>query len=486
MNLALYPHLTARYQPDRPAIEQGERVVTYGGLEEQARRIALGLCRAGIGKGDLCGLLLRDDALHLAALFAIWRIGAIVLPLDWRARPAELALIAERLAPRALIAASSNLRLGGPPILDLETLAKTADAELPVVPLDDEPALYGLSSGTTGEPKATVITHRQHDARLMAYAVSYPLLSGDRYVSTLPIAYNWGRNLAISNLCLGATLILHPLLFAPEDLVQAVERGRATTLAVVPNVSRALLRLPVPGRRLMEGLRLYVSSGAPLFAEERSALRAAVSANLTETYGATETGAICFLHPEEQDRRPSSVGRPVSGAEVDVVDGSGRSLGPGEIGRVRVRGPSVASGYVGSTPADAARFRDGWFYASDDGRFDDAGFLHLEGRDGDLIKHGGLSVYPAEIERVLNGHPGVAEAAVAGLPSAEQGEEVVAFVVLREALDPRMLARHCRLLLAPYKLPRRIKVVESLPRSPAGKVLKSVLIEALQREPPAP
>ncbi len=486
MNLALYPHLTARYEPDRPAIEQGDAVVSYGELDKLARRISLGLRRAGIVKGDICGLLLRDDALHVAALFAIWRIGAVVLPLDWRSQPAELALIAARLAPRALISSKPIRQLEEPTVLGIDELAATADAESPVLALDDEPALYGLSSGTTGEPKATVITHRQHDARLMAYAISYPLLRSDRYMSTLPIAYNWGRNLAISNLCLGATLILHPLLFAPEDLVQAVERSRATTLAVVPSVSRALLRLPVSGRPLMEGLRLYVSSGAPLFPEERIALRAAISANLTETYGATETGAICFLQPDQQDRRPSSVGRPVCGVEVGVVDGSGRSLGPNEIGRVRVRGPGVASGYVGASPEDAARFRDGWFYSSDDGRLDDEGFLHLEGRDADLIKRGGISVYPAEIERVLNAHADVVEAAVVGVPSAELGEDVVAFVVLRATLDPRLLAHHCRLRLAPCKQPRQINIVEKLPRSPAGKVLKAVLVGSLDSAAGAP
>ena len=229
----------------------------------------------------------------------------------------------------------------------------------------------------------------------------------------------------------------------------------------------------------MEGLRLYVSSGAPLFAEERKALRDAVAANLTETYGSTETGAICFLHPEEQDLAPQSVGRPVSGVEIDVVDDAGRPLDRGAVGRVRVRGPGVASGYLRGTAEDAARFRGDSFHASDHGRLDEAGFLHLEGRDGDMVKQGGFSVYPAEIERVLGSHPAVAEAAVVGMPFPELGEAVVAFVVLREAIDTRLLFNHCRITLASTKQPRQIKVVESMPRSPAGKVLKSALVASL-------
>jgi acyl-CoA synthetase (AMP-forming)/AMP-acid ligase II len=478
MNLALYPHLLARYEPERPAVvEANGAVVNYGQFEIMARGVAHRLREAGLARGDLCALAIREDARHLAAIFAIWRLGAILLPLDWRSPPAEVETVAARFKPRLILAAAGPIRppSGVAPIA-LEGPEPRPDEALPVEPLDDDPALYALSSGSTGEPKAAIITHRQHAARVMSYAVSYPLLRSDRYLSTLPIAYNWGRNIAISHLCLGATLIFHPMLFAPADLVEAVERLQATTIAVVPSVSHGLLRLPQTGRRLMERLRQYVSSGAPLYPEERRAIRERVCANLVEAYGSTETGGICVLAPEDQERAPASAGRPAIGVELEVIGDDDRALPPGEIGRIRCRGPGVIAGYLNGGASDNERTRGGWFYPGDYGRLDAEGFLFLEGRSNDIIKRGGYTIYASEIERALAAHPAVAEATVVGVAAPELGEDIVAFVVLRAATDPRELVNHCRLRLAGFKQPQRIKVVATLPRNAAGKVVKSALI----------
>jgi acyl-CoA synthetase (AMP-forming)/AMP-acid ligase II len=388
MNLALYPHLLARYEPERPAIvEANGDVVTYGQFETMACGIAHRLREAGLARGEVCALAIRENAPHLAAIFAIWRLGAILLPLDWRSPAAEIEAISVRFKPRLIVAAAGTIRSrGSVALMALEGSDLRPGGALPVESLDDDPALYALSSGSTGEPKAAVITHRQHNARIMSYAVSYPLRRSDRYLSTLPIAYNWGRNIAISHLCLGATIGLHSALFSPVDLVGAVERFQATTIAAVPSVSRSLLHLPPAGRRLMERLRLYVSSGATLHSEERTAIRERICANLVEAYGSTETGGICVLAAEDQERAPASVGRPSMGVELEVVGDDDRGMPPGEIGRIRCRGPGVIEGYLSGGASDNDRLRDGWFYPGDHGRLDAGGFLYLEGRSHDIIK----------------------------------------------------------------------------------------------------
>jgi acyl-CoA synthetase (AMP-forming)/AMP-acid ligase II len=480
MNLALYPHLLAIHDGARPAVEQGNLILDYRNFENLSRRIAWRLRRAGLGRGDVCGVMLRDDSLHLAAMFAVWRLGAVMLAMDWRLPVAEAAGLTMRLRP-ALVVATREIALpGAGRVVTLDGIEGEADAELPVEPADDEAAIHALSSGTTGEPRVAVITHRQQEARILAYTAGYGLMRDDRYLSTVPLAYSWGRNMAVTYLCLGATIILHPTIFAPEELPRAVATARVTTAAIAPKVSRELLRLPSAGGRLLEPLRLYLSSTAPLYAEERRGIRERVAANLVEAYGTTETAVITVLSPADQLRAPGSVGRPVPGVAIEIVDEAGRPLPVGEIGRLCCRGPGFASGYLAASQDDGQRFRDGWFYPGDLGRVDAEGFLHLEGRNVDIIKRGGLSIYASEVERVLRIHRAVSEAAVVGVPAGDLGEEVVAFVTLHEPIDAAELARHCRVALAAFKQPREIRILDAMPRNAGGKVVKAALLDRLQ------
>ena len=479
MNLALYPQLLARHDAVRPAVEQENAALSYRGFDELSRRIAWRLRRAGFGRGDVCGVVLRDDSLHLAAIFAVWRLGGIMLAMDWRMPLAEASDLAARFRPRLVVATRELPLSGAGRVVTLDGIEGEADADLPVEPADDDPAIYALSSGTTGEPRAVVITHRQQEARILAYTAGYGLLREDRYLSTVPLAYSWGRNMAVTYLCLGATVVLHPTIFAPEELPGAVAAARVTTAAIAPKVSRELLRLRPAGKLLLEPLRLYLSSTAPLYAEERRGIRERIAANLVEAYGTTETAVITVLSPADQTRAPGSVGRPVPGVAVEIVDEADRPLPAGEVGRLRCRGPGFAAGYLGTSQDDAERYRGGWFYPGDLGRVDAEGFLHLEGRSADIIKRGGLSIYASEVERVLRVHAAVSEAAVVGMPAGDLGEEVVAFVTLREPIEVAELARHCRVALAAFKQPREIRILEAMPRNAGGKVVKAALLEHL-------
>jgi long-chain acyl-CoA synthetase len=488
MNLAFLPHQIARCEPDRIAVVEAQgRQLSYGQFEAMSGALAHRLAGVGLGRGEVCALTIRDDALHMAAIFAVWRLGAILLPLDWRMTPAELAAITGRFRPRLLISAGTPHRARGKvEAFNLDERDFTSGPRGPVVPVDEEPALYGLSSGSTGEPKAAVITHRQHVARVMSYAFSYPLLRDDRYLSTMPVAYNWGRNMAVSHLCLGATLILAPALASPTELVDFASRLKATTMAAVPSVAHGLLALPFDGAPLLAGLRHYVSSGAPLHSEARKAFRERVCANLAEAYGSTETGGISVLAPADQQHAPGSVGRPAVGVDLQVVDGAGNELPPGQIGRIRCRGPGVIERYLGDDRHNAERLAGGWYYTGDDGYFDDTGFLYLDGRDASVIKRGGYTINAAEIERVLVAHPSVADAAVAGFAAGAIGEDIVAFVVPKGRIQPHDLAIHCRIALSAMKQPQAVRFVDAIPRNRAGKVdiaaLRSLLAKPNEDE----
>ncbi len=472
LNLAFLPHQFAQTEPERLAIVEGAgRRITYGEFEAISGALAARLRRAGLRRGEVCALAIREDARHMAAIFAIWRLGAILLPLDSRAAVPEIASIIERFRPRLLTGTENFVRSRGSiDVLAIDSPDPGGDPVPPIQPLDNDPALYGLSSGSSGEPKAAVITHRQHIARVMSYALSYPLKGDDRYLSTMPIAYNWGRNMAISHLCLGATLMLVPTFSSPAEFADAALRLGATTMAAVPSVTRGLLGLPYSGAPLLAGLRAYFSSGAPLHASERDEVRERLSAKLTEAYGSTETGGIAVLAPQDQQRAPGSVGQPAIGVEVAIVDDKGAAVGAGESGRIRCRGLGVIEHYLNANPKDAQRLDGGWYDTGDTGHVDEAGFLYLEGRDANVIKRGGYTISAAEIERILVSHPSVADAAVAGIPAGNIGEDIVAFVVAKADRQLEELLNHCRLKLSAIKQPQALQFVDAIPRNPAGKV----------------
>jgi acyl-coenzyme A synthetase/AMP-(fatty) acid ligase len=241
-------------------------------------------------------------------------------------------------------------------------------------------------------------------------------------------------------------------------------------------MSRELLALKHGGdRHFMPDLRLYISTTGRLQPEERQALINRIAPNLVDYYGSTGGGLVTFFSTKEANHAPTSVGRPALGVEVEIVDDVDRPLRAGKIGRIRIRGPGVTTRFAGDFSTADEGIHHGWYYPGDIGHFDEDGYLYLLGRTADLIKRGGLMVHAQEVERVLQAHEAVLETAVVGIPSAELGESVAAFVTVTRPVESRELVFHCRRNLAPYKVPGTIEIVESLPRNANGKILKSEL-----------
>ncbi len=471
----------ARTRGSHPALIHGARTVDYRELGNIVARNARVLSQRGVGKGDVVGVCLGDHIEHLVLLHAVAMVGAIILPMDVRWTADEKVRVARHFEAKMVLVDPGAAPLTETPIavVDAGWHADAASAApftaIPRGP--DLPLLLSLSSGTTGTPKGPLITHENMHARFQGHWVSLGFCQHDRFLLATPLYYGGGRGFSMSYLFCGGTVVLYPPPFEPSAVVVEAKRSAATTAFLVPTQLLRVLDLPCPVHGLLEGLRLLVSSGSALLSEERHAIRTRINPNFFDYYSSTEGGGISIQLPCEQDRYPDSVGRSIYLVEVQSVDESDRPLPPGEVGRIRYRGPGVAPGFhrepeAASGERVGAFFCDGWFYPGDLGCLDAKGYLYLRGRAKDVIIRGGVNIYPVDIEEVLKRHAGIRDAAVVGWPSRIYGEEVAAFVVPRhDSIDDRELIAHCRALLSPYKVPKAVFLIDELPRNASGKVL---------------
>ncbi len=477
MNLSSRIAYLALNRPSRIAVESTKDRLTYGEFDEFVRRIASLLRTAGVATGDRVGLRLRDTPTHMAAFFAVMRLGAVILPLDWRATRREFDRVITQFQPKAILNDDAPVLDWSPVILDV---ARSRTMEPDPGPIADEPdgiMALTLTSGTTGQPKAMVTTHEQTYARCVTRALEGMFVRDDRFLTTLPLAYLAGREHALNPLLLGATLVMFPTLFQPRELVDFVNGRNITAFNLSPNMSRAVLGLNgETGRLLMPGVRTMVSTTGKLDPQERAALRERVVPRVIDYYGNSGAGPIAVIADEEDGAETTAAGHCAIGMEVEIVDEAGNPLPPGDVGRVRIRGQAVTTAMIGAAESPDEGFQEGWYYPGDVGRFGPRGILHLMGRSADLIKRGGLMVHAQEVEQVLRRHPAIVDVAVVGAPSAALGQEVVAFVEVRTPVAQKEIVRFCRDDLAGYKVPSRIEVVDALPRNAAGKVTKAALL----------
>jgi acyl-CoA synthetase (AMP-forming)/AMP-acid ligase II len=474
----------ARQSPDRVALDDGSRRITFAQLDALADRIAEGLIAQGVQPGDVAGLAQPHGIEATLAALAIARAGAILCPLNPRYRVAELAPLLGQARPRVVVAASEMRevvqRAAGQGGVALRTLVM--DSEVPEwagrappsrpppgrgrrSPAGDDPFTLLFTSGTTGKPKGAVATHGARMAWIRSALDVYGIGPDDRFLGAMPQAHSAGLTFTLIHLHAGATVRVLERFDADRVLQVAREEGITSMLAVPTMLRRLLDAMPADAPPL-DALRRLVSCGSPLPTDTREQVLRRLTPHLYDYYGCTESSSIAVLRPHEQRSKAGSVGRPFPGVRVRIVDGE-----------VWCDNPSTMRGYWNDEAATAAAFDGPWYRTGDLGHIDADGYLFIAGRAGDVIISGGINIHPAEIEQVLQLHPAVAEAAVAGVPDATWGKAVKAYVVLRPgaSLSLAEAQRHCAEHLADFKKPRALSIVDSLPRNAAGKVVRGEL-----------
>jgi fatty-acyl-CoA synthase len=482
----------ARLTPDRAAIRFLGRDVTYAELDRRATRLAAGLAARGLRRGDRLATLTQTSPDHVATLFACARLGVALQPISWRLAPAEVAyqladaepsLLLVSAEHEALAAASTSLLQGrsqpaGIEVARIGDPTLEVDGEVADAARDEDPLLLVYTSGTTGKPKGALLTHANCFWTNLSFDRTTSLRDDDVVLQVLPQFHVGGWNVQpLLAWWKGATVVLEPSFDAGRSL-RLIAEQRVTTMMGVPATYLFLAEEEGFATTDLSSLRLAVVGGAPM-PESLLETWQARGVEIVQGYGLTEAAPnVLCLPPEEARRKLGFAGKPYPHVAVALRDPETRAFLEGAAtGELVVRGPNVFAGYWRSREATAAALEDGWLSTGDVAERDEEGFYRIAGRIKDMVISGGENVYPAEIEDVLHAHPDVVEAAVVGVPDERWGEACAAFVVLREGATATgdALREHCRGRLARFKVPKTLTVVDALPRSPMGKVLKDEL-----------
>src|SRR5436190_8266184 len=509
LNLTILLEDSAREVPERTAIVFEETKLSYAALNDAANQVANVLSLAGIQKGDTIALLCQDVPYFPIVYYGILKVGAVVMPLNVLLKPREIAYHLRDAEARAYFC------LEGTPELPIGEMGFTAFKEVdsckhfflmttdPTAPSPiegaqtlgmlmhnqpttfetvmthpDDTAIILYTSGTTGQPKGAELSHLNMLLNARLSESMYPKMDHDVHLITLPLFHSFGQSVQMNaGLYNRATLVLLPR-FTPDATFRLMERESVTIFAGVPTMYWALLNHPGADKHDLEkiasNLRLCISGGAAMPVEVMKAFEAKFNVTILEGYGLSETSPVATFNRLDRPTKPGSIGLPVWGVSVRLVDQQDNDVGINELGEIIIRGHNVMKGYYKRPEATAEAFRNGWFHTGDIGRRDEDGYIFIADRVKDMIIRGGFNVYPREIEEVLMTHPAVSLCAVIGVPDDRLGEEIKAFVVRRPSAttSEAELIAWSREQVAAYKYPRHVELRDSLPTGATGKILK--------------
>jgi long-chain acyl-CoA synthetase len=470
---------------DRPAVRMDEAVLSYADLWDAVARAAALLTSFGVEPGDRVGIMLPNVPAFPIAYYGTLAAGGIVVPMNPLLKSREVAYYLGDSGAKVLFAwhaAAGEAAKGA-----AETGTRVVEVTDPLLPLagqdpapvtvdrgDDDDAVILYTSGTTGRPKGAELTHANltRNADLTATTL-LKSGTGDVVMGCLPLFHVFGLTCGLNaTVMAGSTLTLLPRFDAGKAL-EIIQRDRVTIFEGVPTMYAAMLH-HTGERPDVSSLRLCVSGGAAMPVEVLRAFEDAFGCIILEGYGLSETSPVASFNHPDKVRKPGSIGTPIAGVEMRLIDADGADVPSGEVGEIAIRGHNVMKGYWGRPDATAEAITDGWFRTGDLARVDEDGYYYIVDRKKDLIIRGGYNVYPREIEEVLYEHPAVAEVAVIGIPHPELGEDVGAAVKLKPGATatPADLRAFARERVAAYKYPRHVWIVDDLPKGPTGKILR--------------
>jgi long-chain acyl-CoA synthetase len=507
----IYELLTARVSAasEKPFLfsEADGRRFTYLEFQAAVDRAATLLASQGIGKGDVVSLLMPNSAEYIIAYFACWKIGALAGPVNSLLKEHEIEFVMNNSEAKAILVHSefqaiiekirSKLphlqtiinfdneaeatrscqkpgREGGPLSQDALTDARTSDT----ISRDDD-AIIIYTSGTTGKPKGCLLTHANIIANARQISEWLNFSESDRLLTIMPLFHmNAVSVTTMSALYAGGSTVISPR-FSASRFWNLLSDYKITSFGSVATMLSMLLNTypdGVPEGLVTDQLRFAMCGSAPVPAEVMKKFEEIFNCPVIEGYGLSESTCRSTFNPPDERRRAGSCGMPI-GNEMKVVDDDDNEVGEGELGEIVLRGENILKGYFKNPEATERAFRGGWFHTGDIGYRDQEGFFYIVDRKSDMIIRGGENIYPREIDEVLYQHPAVAAAATIGVPDQLYGEEVAAFIVLKEGkrATEEELISHCQAELADYKCPKSIRIVRDIPKGPTGKLLKREL-----------
>ena len=512
LNLATLLENSARELPGKTAVIFGERQFSYAQINGAANQVANGLMAAGIMKGDKVALTCPNLPFFPIIYYGILKVGATVVPLNVLLKRREIAYHLQDSDAKAYFCfqGTPQLPMGAEgwagfnevetcehfwmitadptapsPIEGSKTLGQMMGTQSPAfdtvqtAALDTAVILY--TSGTTGQPKGAELSHSNIVMNAVVVREMFHAQENDVQLVSLPLFHSFGQTVQMN----GGFLVGHTLVFLarfdPADAFQALQDHNVTIFCGVPTMYWALLNYPQAEnydlQKIARNLRLGVSGGASLPMEVIKGVEERFNVPLLEGYGLSETSPVASFGRLDKERKPGSIGIPIWGVEMRVVDAQGQDVPVGEPGEIIIRGHNIMKGYYNRPKETAEAFAGGWFHTGDIAKKDEDGYYYIVDRIKDMIIRGGFNVYPREIEETLMTHPAVSLAAVIGVPDAQYGQEIKSFVVLKEGaeVEPEELVAWSKQEMAAYKYPRIIEIRDSLPMTATGKILKTEL-----------
>src|SRR3954449_11720290 len=495
-NLAAILTDTATKHGDRTAMKLDDAELSYSMLGGASAHVAGMLRERGLEPGNRVGVMLPNVPYFPIVYYGILRAGGVVVPMNVLLKGREVEYYLSD--PKAKLvfawgefaeAAETGAKAAGADCVlvkpgEFEKQVGAAEAITEVADRDaGDTAVILYTSGTTGKPKGAELTHANltRNSRLVVDSLAQ-ISHEDVTLGALPLFHSFGQTCGM-NACvsIGATMTMVPR-FDPEKALEVIQRDRVTIFQGVPTMYNAMLHCDRREEFDISCLRLCMSGGSAMPEELMRSFEEAFDCMILEGYGLSETSPVASFNHPDKERKPGSIGTPIEGVEMKIVDEDGNEVDQGEVGEIVIRGHNLMKGYWNRDDATKEVLQDGWFHTGDMARVDEDGYFFIVDRKKDMIIRGGYNVYPREIEEVLYEHPAVSEAAVVAVPDEKMGEEVGAAVVLKpdaEAAEDE-LRDFVKQRVAAYKYPRRLWFLDELPKGPTGKILKRE-IEAPQR-----
>ncbi|MBW6484798.1 MAG: long-chain fatty acid--CoA ligase [Syntrophobacterales bacterium] len=494
MNIAQFLIDSAARRPEHPAVISGGRKLTYAELNQRTDSLAWGLRERGVAPGDIVVLMMPNSLDWIIVYYALAKLGAIVLPVNFLYRTEELAHIFRDSGARAFIGSSGYLNYASPLLKESKNfqlaLVSGEDAPEGFEPLEglfrergvfaahevqeDDTLAIIYTSGTTGLAKGAMLTHYSLGSNARTIADMRFTQPHDICLGVLPLFHIYGQTSTLNaSIYLGLTIRLWEH-FDEKEVFSAIEQEESSILIAVPTIFNRLAEAGGQRPPVRSSLRFCVSGGASLPVEILRRFEKLFNATIYEGYGLTECSPVCVENPYGRATKPGSIGVPIPGFQARIVDEQDRDVLRGEVGELIVQGPGVMKGYLNQPAATKETLRGGWLHTGDLARQDKDRYIYIVDRKKEMIIRGGYNVYPREIEEVLYGHPAILECAVIGFPHQDLGEEVAAVIVLRRGASatPEEIKQYVKERVAPYKYPRVLRLVAELPKTNTGKILK--------------